>query len=351
MSDHASRYLSDDRQHHPRSRSKSPRRHRSSPHRRRSPHKHRRHHAPKATQDPLPYNSRSLTKRDYAAFKPMFALYLDIQKNKILEELEDSEVKGRWKSFLGKWNRGELSEGWYDPSTLSKAIQSAAESDEHERREEFRPRDVPPQREQSATVSKIGAQDSDSDDSVGPALPSKNPLTKHNRLGPSIPSMEDLELKRGLNPAVFYMEALLTQVEMEAEDGLARRDDIRYARKIDRKDQKEKLDELVPRAEAGTRERQLEKKKEVNEKMKSFRERSPGAAEVPDTELMGGGDGVDSYKKEKKEFERKKNERELRKEEFLRARMAEREERLAEYRQKEDGTMAMLKALAKQNFG
>jgi hypothetical protein len=111
------------------------------------------------------------------------------------------------------------------------------------------------------------------------------------------------------------------------------------------------LDELVPQAEAGTRERQLEKKKEVNEKMKSFRERSPGAAEVPDSELMGGGDDMDSFKKQKEVMERKKNERELRKEEFLRARQAEREERMQEYRTKEENTMAMLKALAKQNFG
>jgi hypothetical protein len=138
---------------------------------------------------------------------------------------------------------------------------------------------------------------------------------------------------------------------MEAEDGLTRRDDIRFERKLDRKEQKAALDELVPRAEAGTRERQLEKKKELNEKMKSFREKSPGAAEVPDAELMGGGDGIESYKKQKEVFERKKNERELRKEEFLRARQAEREERLQEYRAKEEGTMSMLKALAKQNFG
>ncbi len=138
---------------------------------------------------------------------------------------------------------------------------------------------------------------------------------------------------------------------MEVEDGLASRDDIRFARKVDRKEQKAALDELVPRAEAGTRERQLEKKKELNEKMKSFREKSPGAVEVPDTELMGGGDGVEEFKKTKQDFERKKNERELRKEEILRARQAEREERLQEYRAKEEGTMEMLKALAKQRFG
>ena len=46
---------------------------------------------------------------------------------------------------------------------------------------------------------------------------------------------------------------------------MARREDIRYNRKQDRKAQAAALDELAPRAEAGTRERQLEKKKEVNE--------------------------------------------------------------------------------------
>jgi hypothetical protein len=148
-----------------------------------------------------------------------------------------------------------------------------------------------------------------------------------------------------------YTIFLTLNPEMEIEDGLARRDDIRFERRLDREAQKNALDELAPRAEAGTRERQMEKKKEVNEKMKSFREKSPGAAEVPDTELMGGGDGVGEYKKMKQELERKKNERELRKEEILRARMVEREERLSEYRAKEEGTMTMLKALAKQRFG
>jgi len=178
-------------------------------------------------------------------------------------------------------------------------------------------------------------EDSDSDDSIGPALPGQESRSRGQRAGPSLPNLQDLELKR----------------ELDAEDDQARRKDIGFERKSDRKEQKAALDELLPRAEAGTRERQLEKKKEVNEKMKSFREKSPGAAEVPDTELMGGGDGIDGYKKQKQDFERKKNERELRKEEILRARIAEREERLQEYRSKEEDTMSMLKALAKQRFG
>jgi peroxin-14 len=33
----------------------------------------------------------------------LFALYLDIQKQLVLEDLSEYEVKGRWKSFMGKW--------------------------------------------------------------------------------------------------------------------------------------------------------------------------------------------------------------------------------------------------------
>lgn len=229
----------------------------------------------------------------------------------------------------------ELSEGYYDPETLQKAVKSHAEADSR-RGEDDGPKAKAVEKDSGRQGQEEVAEESDSDDSIGPTLPGQEGARgRGGRMGPSIPNMQDLELKR----------------EMEAEDGLTRRDDIRFARKVDRKEQKAALDELVPRAEAGTRERQLEKKKEVNEKMKSFREKSPGAAEVPDAELMGGGDGIDGYKKQKQEFERKKNERELRKEEILRARVAEREERLQEYRQKEEGTMAMLKALAKQRFG
>ncbi|TGO90248.1 hypothetical protein BPOR_0072g00050 [Botrytis porri] len=302
------------------SRSRSPRRHHSHSHRRRSSHSnHHRSKRPTEAVPELPYNCRPITKNDYETFKPMFASYLDIQKGIFLDELGETEVKGRWKSFLGKWNRGELSEGWYDPSTLRKAQESAREYEEEIARESnpVQSNEPPSTSSQREPEQKNhGAEDDgdDSDDSMGPTLPGEIDKSRRNRSGPNIPNMEDLELRR----------------EMALEDGLACRDDIRFERKIDRKQQKEALDELVPRAEAGTRERQLEKKKEVNEKMRSFREKSPGAAEVPDTELMGGDEGIEGFKKKKEEFQRKKNERELRKEEIMRAKQAERDERLQE---------------------
>ncbi|KAI9842658.1 MAG: hypothetical protein M1838_003049, partial [Thelocarpon superellum] len=139
--------------------------------------------------------------------------------------------------------------------------------------------------------------------------------------------------------------------ETEREEAEAAHDELRQARKADKAFQKAALDELVPRAAAGTHERRVEKKRDVNDKMRSFRDKSP-TDEVPESDLLGGDDdGRQGFKVQKKEMERKKNERELRKEDFLRARAEEREERMREYRDKEDKTMALLKALARQHYG
>lgn len=75
-------------------------------------------------------------------------------------------------------------------------------------------------------------------------------------------------------------------------------------------------------------------------------------AEVGERELLGDEEGgIEGYKRQKQEMERKKNERELRKEEILKARAEEREERLRAYRDKEEKTMSGLMALAKARFG
>ena len=73
----------------------------------------RRHHRSKHAREhrivkdepslPLPFNSRSLSRHDLQAYKQLFSTYLDIQKNLEIEDLEEDEVKGRWKSFVGKW--------------------------------------------------------------------------------------------------------------------------------------------------------------------------------------------------------------------------------------------------------
>jgi hypothetical protein len=148
------------------------------------------------------------------------------------------------------------------------------------------------------------------------------------------------------------MQDLQNRRELEREDRENFAADMKYERNQDRKLQKERLEELEPRAAPGTRERQLEKKREKSAVTRDFADaKAPGGVEeINDTELLGD-DGGDSYKAQLKVQSKRKNEREIRKEEILRARAAEREERLSEHRQKEAKTMEMLRGLAKQRFG
>ena len=83
-------------------------------------------------------------------------------------------------------NRGELAEGWYDPSTLRQATSSSQ-----------------PQRHttiKNRTPSIVREEKSESDDDeLGPLLPGEllEQRGRWARAGPAIPSIQDLELKRG----------------------------------------------------------------------------------------------------------------------------------------------------------
>lgn len=114
-------------------------------------------------------------------------------------------------------------------------------------------------------------------------------------------------------------------------------------------------DEIAPRAEPGTHERRMQKRQETAATNRAFadsrRGGSPGEA-APDEELMGSGENdLAALKKSQETEQRKKNEREIKREEIFRARAAEREERVRQYRQKEEDTIGWLKTLAKQRFG
>ncbi|KAI1387710.1 uncharacterized protein F4822DRAFT_407352 [Hypoxylon trugodes] len=317
---------------------------------------HRRHHRSPTrstrTPDELPLGARLLVRSDLDTFRPLLAQYLKVQKGKDIVGMDEREVRGRWKSFVGKWNRGELAEGWYHPETLEEAIIAgygardasqeginngsviSGDEDEDEEKEDHK--------------NKQGRveEERDDDDDYGPTLPesmrsrSRDPSeptliqTKH---GPGIPSLQDLDQRRG---------------DAE-EERLEHIESLRLARRADRAEQRSRLDELAPRADAGTRERRLEKKREVNDKMRSFRNRSPGAtAEVGEAELMGGGeDGVAEYKRAKAAAERRRTDREVRREEEARAKAAEREERVREYIRREEGTMEGLRRIARERFG
>lgn len=322
------------RRHSERKRSRSPyahdrdevkRRRSRSPHRSKSSHHHSHHHH--RSQEPpakLPFKQPPLDKRDFEQYQAIFADYLDIQKQLNIDELSEHEVKGRWKSFLGKWNKKELAEGWYDPETKRRA-------DERWETRPTRRAPLPERPEQDlgkAEAEHNADEEDEDDDGYGPALPSKH-------LGPSIPSLDELQHRR----------------ELVDEDRSAQIADLRYERKQDRSLQKERLEEMAPRADPGSRERQMEKKRDTAAVNREFKDAKDGGdMDVGENELMGD-DGIDGYKAKLKADQKKKNEREIRKEEVLRAREAEREERRSEFRKKEEKTMDMLRSIAKQRFG
>jgi hypothetical protein len=107
-------------------------------------------------------------------------------------------------------NRRELAEGWYDPSTLQKAIVSSSKSQETSRDVTSRNQESCSNRDIGIERSGKGVSDSgsESDDSVGPTLPGREGSSRFSRMGPSIPNRDDLELKRGTTSLNFFSQSL-----------------------------------------------------------------------------------------------------------------------------------------------
>lgn len=220
-------------------------------------------------------------------------------------------------------NRRELAEGWYDPTTLRKAVTSPLSPSFRETSTNNVP-NAPTQSED---------QDAGSDSDIGPPLPS----TRASRPGPAIPTTDDLALQR----------------DAESEAAASARHALHLERRAHNATEKARLEEIAPRAEPGTRERQLEKKAALASSNRAFADSKDGdLPEVGERELMGGEeDDVASYKRQRAEMERKKGEREVKREENMRARREEREERIREFREREERTMGRFLEMARARFG
>ncbi|CBX91051.1 hypothetical protein LEMA_P060850.1 [Plenodomus lingam JN3] len=233
-------------------------------------HKRRRTRSPAAKPVVLPYKAKQLSRRQFEEYKPLFQSYLDIQKHIQLDDLDEREVKGRWKSFTSRWNRGELARSWYDPSMLQTAqetVQSFRPPSPHAATKRASPKYEPQQ----------DSHESSEDDDFGPAPPTD--LARHAGHGPTIPRLDDLTYRNEMRK------------EDRSRDRAAHNDDLRHERKTERKAQKDRLEELAPRADPGSRERQLEKKRETTSTLQSFRDaKESGDVEVAESELMGDDD-------------------------------------------------------------
>jgi len=63
----------------------------------------RRSRSPSKRSALLPFEARHLSKTDLTHHKTLFGLYLDVQKGLDIDALDFTELRGRWKSFIGKW--------------------------------------------------------------------------------------------------------------------------------------------------------------------------------------------------------------------------------------------------------
>lgn len=227
-------------------------------------------------------------------------------------------------------NRGALAEGWYDPTTRFKADEAAA--------------DMP-------AISCAPAKTNDAV-AYGHARETDEPNDSDSEYGPPPPpSLQAGAAALRAGPANATFADLAHRDDLSAEQREEQIAQRRAARKADKKAQREALEAIIPRAEAGTRERQLEKRAEVAASNRAFAASKEGdMPEVRDSELLGGGE-EDDFRRMKKEAERRKSEKEVRREEVLRARAAEREERVRGLREKEEKTMEMFKGLVKDRFG
>lgn len=326
----------------------------------------------------LPFDARPLSRSaDFGPFRPLFARYLDVQKQIDIASLDEREVRGRWKSFVSKWNSGGLAEGWYRPETFEDVLLDQRGADNglegqrglnsptgqatfpQHRRGSSPARPTPvthtSRREIHDTDSQLqGTEENqedkghDDDDDYGPMLPTAHDLDRvtrsakspsQTRPGPGIPTLSDLTLRQ----------------ELDAEALDEARALLRQERRADRTLQKERLDELAPRADAGSQARRLEKRREVRDANAAFANTKASSGDMPelaDADLMGGGGGgIEEFKRLRQQAERKKTEREVRREEVLRAKKEEREERAREYREREAVTVDMLREIARSRFG
>merc|ERR1712098_1017198 len=85
---------------------------------------------------------------------------------------------------------------------FQRAVESAADHTSERREERPKTNTTPVERQSSRPSAKQVEEESDSDDSIGPALPGQESRSRGSRKGPSIPNMQDLELKRGTNLAI-----------------------------------------------------------------------------------------------------------------------------------------------------
>ncbi|KAI0778914.1 hypothetical protein BD413DRAFT_632463 [Trametes elegans] len=267
---------------------------------------------------PLPLGVSEISESDYFLKNDEFQVWLKEEKGKYFNELSSERARKYFRKFVKSWNRGKLSKTLYAgvdraPSASTGTAYKWSFASKASRAENDALRAA---REEIDSATYGGRAHA--------TTASAGPSSSGRVIGPAMPSAADRQ---------FAQEAA-------DEHRAAERD---YKRKRERKEAKERMEDLVGPKEVG-RAGQLEKKKAQREANRAYREKGDEGLEVDDSTLMGGGDSFQAQlarrEAAKQRFQDKRSEQ-----------MSATRERAEALRQKDKATMDMFMQMAKEKFG
>ncbi|KAJ7070615.1 hypothetical protein C8F01DRAFT_1107076 [Mycena amicta] len=271
-------------------------------------------HSDHSDDQSLPYDAPKISEADYFRKTDEFRVWLKTEKKRYFDELSGEKARSYFRKFVKAWNRGKLSKSLYsgiDPSSISAESQTNYKwSFKKSRADDDALRAV---REQ------VGAATYHKETSTSAST------SRSTRVhGPTLPSSSDL----------VYARELTRDAEQEERS---------LKRKRDKAEAKDRIEDMVGPKAVG-REGMLEKKRAKRDADRSFRERGDEGLEVDESTLLGGNDSFRDQIVKRDASQRKYDA--AREEKATAAR-----ERTSALRDREDKTMAMFQALAKERFG
>ncbi|WVF68550.1 hypothetical protein IAT40_003318 [Kwoniella sp. CBS 6097] len=280
---------------------------------------------------------KEISEDDYFLKSSEFKAWLKEDRGKYLDEMSSESAHKYFRKFVRRWNDGTLKLHQYQPPSIGPASSqtgykwnfAAGAANLAAVREDVA------RSTHSSVKGGSSAQPITSyapgGPSVGPSMPFPPSSSLSGRsvgptMGPSIPSMADRQY------------ALETS-----------RDESRKERKHRQKEAYERADEYVPRS--GGKEGKMEERRAMNAENRKWRDKGQDQSaglELDEGTLMGDGssfaaalrarDAASARKKDAKDFR-------------MQDQRSADQERLTERRAKENATMDMFKALAKERFG
>ncbi|RPD64713.1 hypothetical protein L226DRAFT_528911 [Lentinus tigrinus ALCF2SS1-7] len=265
----------------------------------------------------LPDGVSEISESDYFLKSDEFRVWLKEEKGKYFDELSSDKARKYFRKFVKAWNRGKLSKSLYAGVDKQSASSQTAYK--------------------WSFASKASRADNDALRAVRDEIDSATYNRPHHSEAPTRPGPSS---GRVIGPAMPSASDRVLAKEAAEEYRAADRD---YQRKREKKEAKERLEDVVGPKELG-RAGMLEKKKVQREADRAFREKGDDGFEVDDSTLMGGGDSFQAQvarrESARKRFEDKREEK-----------MYAARERADAIRAKDRATMDMFMQMAKEKFG